>query len=138
METEPSLLEALTAAFVDDGPERTYYYDRDTSRMVSVAEDHDDPSNQEIVWQLESDTRDRFVPVPKPRLEDTLEEQDAFVESLPAGALRNRLEALLEEDPDGSKLAQLVTRDREIRPVWRRFRAGRARAQASAFLAQLG
>ena len=69
VEIDPSLLEALVAAFVDDGPERTYYYDRDTSRMVSVAEDHEDPSTQEIVWQLESDIRGRFVPVPKPRLE---------------------------------------------------------------------
>ena len=138
MEPDPSLLEALVAAFVDDGPERTYYYDRDTARMVSVAEDQEDPSNQEIVWQLEADTRGRFVPVPKPRLEDTLNEQDAFVESLPEGEMRSRLEALLEEDPDGSKLARLVTRDRAVRPAWRQFRAARARDQASEFLARLG
>ena len=106
--------------------------------MVSVAEDQEDPSNQEIVWQLEADTRGRFVPVPKPRLEDTLNEQDAFVESLPEGEMRSRLEALLEEDPDGSKLARLVTRDRAVRPAWRQFRAARARDQASEFLARLG
>ena len=138
METDPSLLEALVAAFVDDGPERTYYYDRDTARMVSVAEDHEDSSTQEIVWQLESDIRGRFVAVPKPRLEDTLNEQDAFVESLPAGEMRARLEALLEDDPDGSKLAQLVNRDRDVRPVWRKFWAARARIQASEFLNRLG
>ena len=138
METDPSLLEALVAAFVDDGPERTYYYDRDTSRMVSVAEDHEDPSTQEIVWQLESDIRGRFVPVPKPRLEDTLSEQDAFVESLPEGDMRGRLEALLEDDPDGSKLERLVNRDRDVRPAWRTFRAARARLQASEFLDGLG
>ena len=138
METDPSLLEALVAAFVDDGLERTYYYDRDTARMVSVAEDHEDPSTQEMVWQLESDIRGRFVAVPKPRLEDTLNEQDAFVESLPAGEMRARLEALLEDDPDGSKLAQLVNRDRDVRPAWRKFRAARARIQASEFLNGLG
>lgn len=138
METDPSLLEALVAAFIDDGPERTYYYDRDTSRMVSVAEDHEDPSTQEIVWQLESDIRGRFVPVPKPRLEDTLSEQDAFVESLPEGDMRRRLEALVEDDPDGSKLARLANRDRDVRPAWRKFRAARARLQASEFLDQLG
>ncbi len=138
METDPSLLEALVAAFVDDGLERTYYYDRDTARMVSVAEDHEDPSTQEIVWQLESDIRGRFVAVPKPRLEDTLNEQDAFVESLPAGEMRARLEALLEIDSDGSKLAQLVNRDRDVRPAWRKFRAARARIQASEFLNRLG
>ena len=137
METDPSLFEALVAAFVDDGPERTYYYDRDTSRMVSVAEDQEDPLTQEIIWQLESDTRGRFVPVPKPRLEDTLNEQDAFVESLPEGEMRQRLEALLEDDPDGSKVARLVTRDRTFRPAWRRFRAARARTQASEFLSRL-
>ncbi len=138
METDPSLLEALVAAFVDDGLERTYYYDRDTARVVSVAEDHEDPSTQEMVWQLESDIRGRFVAVPKPRLEDTLNEQDAFVESLPAGEMRARLEALLEDDPDGSKLAQLVNRDRDVRPAWRKFRAARARIQASEFLNRLG
>lgn len=138
METDPSLLEALVAAFVDDGLERTYYYDRDTARMVSVAEDHEDPSTQEMVWQLESDIRGRFVAVPKPRLEDTLNEQDAFVESLPAGEMRARLEALLEDDPDGSKLAQLVNRDRDVRPAWRKFQAARARIQASEFLNRLG
>ena len=138
METDPSLLEALVAAFVDDGLERTYYYDRDTARMVSVAEDHEDPSTQEMVWQLESDIRGRFVAVPKPRLEDTLNEQDAFVESLPAGEMRARLEALLDDDPDGSKLAQLVNRDRDVRPAWRKFRAARARIQASEFLNRLG
>ena len=138
METDPSLLEALVAAFVDDGLERSYYYDGDTARMVSVAEDHEDSSTQEIVWQLESDIRGRFVAVPKPRLEDTLNEQDAFVESLPAGEMRARLEALLEDDPDGSKLAQLVNRDRDVRPAWRKFRAARARIQASEFLNRLG
>ena len=138
METDPSLFEALVAAFVDDGPERTYYYDRDTARMVSVAEDVEDPSTQEIVWQLESDIRGRFVAVPKPRLEDTLNEQDAFVESLPSGDMRQRLESLVEDDPDGSKLARLVTRDRDVRPAWRQFRAARARVQATEFLARLG
>ena len=76
--------------------------------------------------------------MPKPRLEDTLSEQDAFVESLPEGDMRRRLEALLEDDPDGSKLARLVNRDRDVRPAWRRFRAARARLQASEFLDQLG
>ena len=137
MEPEPSILEGLTAAFLDDGPERSYYYDRDTARMVSVAEDHEDHSTRPIVWQLEADTRNRFVPVPKPRLEDTLREQDTFVESLPRGPARRRLERLVEEDPDGSKLARLVIRDPELRPQWRRFRAQRARTRARQFLSRL-
>ena len=52
--------------------------------------------------------------------------------------MRARLEALLEDDPDGSKLAQLVNRDRDVRPAWRKFRAARARIQASEFLNRLG
>jgi len=52
--------------------------------------------------------------------------------------MRRRLETLLEDEPDGSKLAQLVKRDRDVRPAWRRFRAARARLQASEFLDQLG
>ncbi len=134
---DPALLKALVAAFFDDGPERTYYYDRDIERVVSVAEDHEDAATQELVWQLEADVRGRFVGIPKPRLEETLEEQDAFVESLPPGPMRKRLEALLEVDPDGSKMAKLVTRDREIRPIWREFRSARARSQADEFLSRL-
>lgn len=137
MKADPSVLEALVAAFFDDGPERTYYYDRDSARVVSVAEDHEDSQTQEIVWQLESDTRGRFVAVPKPRLEDVLSEQDAFVESLPKGDMRSRLEGLVEDDPDGSKLARLTTQDREVRPAWRQFRAERARTQATEFLDRL-
>ena len=137
METDPTLIQAVTAAFLDDGPERTYYFDRDTSRMVSVSEDQEDPATQRFVWQLESDTRGRFVQVPKPRLEETLEEQDAFVEQLAAGPLRSRLEILIEEDPDGSKMGQVVIRDREARNAWRLFRASRAESRAQAFLAAL-
>ena len=125
------------AAFVDDGPERTYYYDRDTERMVSVWENHRSAGDDEVVWQLESDIRGRFVPVPKPRFEDVLNEQDEFVESLTPGALRTRLEQLLENDPDGSKLARLVTQDRLIRPLWRQFRSERARERAREFIARL-
>ena len=138
MEPDPAVLEGLAAAFFDDGPERSYYYDRDTARMVSVAEDHDDHATLEIIWRLEADTRNRFVPVPKPRLEETLDEQDAFVESLPPGPLRKRLEKLVEDDPDGSKVALLLVRNRELRPEWRRFRAERARVQAREFLRRLG
>ncbi len=137
MEIDPTLTRAVIAAFLDDGPERTYYYDRDTSRMVSVSEDQEDPANQRIVWQLESDTRGRFVPIPKPKLEETLDEQDAFVEQLPDSPLKSRLETLIESDPDGSRMAEVVIRDREARNAWRLFRTGRAEDQARTFLSGL-
>ncbi len=137
METDPTLTGAVMAAFLDDGPERTYYYDRDTSRVVSIPEDQEDPATQRVVWQLESDTRGRFVAIPKPKLEETLSEQDEFVEQLPGGVLKSRLETLLEDDPDGSKMAQFVVRDKEARNAWRLFRTGRAQIRARAFLAGL-
>ena len=75
-------LEALVVAFSDDSVERSYYLDSDSGRVFNVLEDHDDPETRELVWALESDTRGRYIQIPKPSLEETLEEQDAFVESL--------------------------------------------------------
>ncbi len=137
METDPTLTRAVVAAFLDDGPERTYYYDRDTSRIVSISEDQEDPATQRVVWDLESDTRGRFVPIPKPKFEETLSEQDEFVEQLPDGPLKSRLETLIEDDPDGSRMAQVVVQDRDARNAWRLFRTGRAEDRARAFLAGL-
>ncbi len=134
---DPAVVRAAVAAFLDDGPARTYYFDRDSSRIVSVSEDQEDSATQRIVWQLESDTRGRFVPIPKPKLEETLSEQDEFVERLPEGDLRQRLEKLIEDDPDGSKMAEVVVRNREARNAWRLFRTGRAETRARAFLGNL-
>jgi tRNA(Ile)-lysidine synthase TilS/MesJ len=132
-------LDALVVAFSDDTDERTYYLDRDTGRVFNVLEDHhDDPETQEIVWQLEADTRNQFVQVPKPGIEETIREQDAFVESLDEGDLRSRIDKLLEEDHDGSKFADFVERNREAREAWRDFRVARSREQAREWLKSRG
>lgn len=130
-------LDALVVAFSDETVERTYYIDRDTGRVFNVLEDHDDPETQEIVWQLEADTRQQFIQIPKQSLEETLAEQDAFMESLDEGELRSKLENLLEDDPDGSKFADFVERNRDTREAWRDFRAARSRERAQAWLKSL-
>jgi hypothetical protein len=99
-----------------------------------VLEDHDDPETQELIWQLEADTRGRYVQIPKPSLEEQLSEQDAFVESLSAGALKGKLEEMLADDHDGSKFADFVERNREARDSWRDYRMARSRKQASEWL----
>lgn len=124
-------LEALVVAFSDDSVERSYYLDMDSGRIFNVLEDHDDPETQELVWQLEADTRQRYVQVPKPTMEQTLEEQDAFVESLENEELKTKLEELLEDDHDGSKFADFVERNREARDAWRSYRTTRSREQAN-------
>lgn len=126
-------LEALVVAFSDDSVERSYYLDRDTGRVFNVLEDHDDPETQELVWALEADTRERYVQIPKPSLEETLEEQDAFVESL-NGELREKLDKVIEDDHDGAKFAEFVERDRDAREAWRDYRMSRSREQAKEWL----
>jgi hypothetical protein len=127
-------LEAVVVAFSDDSVKRSYYLDTDSGRVFNVLEDHDDPETQELVWQLEADTRGRYVQIPKPSMEETLEEQDAFVASLAEGDLKTRLDKVLVDDHDGSKFADFVERNREARDAWRDFRMIRSRKQASEWL----
>ena len=126
-------LEALVVAFSDDSVERSYYLDGDSGRVFNVLEDHDDPETQELVWALESDTRGRYIQIPKPSMEESLREQDAFVESLD-GELKEDLDRLIEDDHDGSKFAEFVERNRNAREAWRDYRMTRSREQASEWL----
>ena len=129
-------LEALFVAFGDDSVERTYYLDSDSGRVFNVLEDHDDPETRELVWALESDTRGRYIPVPKPNLEETLQEQDAFVETL-EGDMREKLDKVIEDDHDGAKFADYVERNRDARAAWRDYRTVRSREQAKEWIAKL-
>ena len=129
-------LEAVLVAFSDDSVERTYYLDGDSGRVFNVLEDHDDPETRELVWALESDTRGRYIQVPKPSMEETLKEQDAFVESLD-GDLKEKLEKIIQDDHDGSKFADFVERNREAREAWRDYRTLRSRDQANEWIQTL-
>jgi len=129
-------LEAVFVAFSDDSVERTYYLDGDSGRVFNVLEDHDDPETRELVWALESDTRGRYIQVPKPSMEETLKEQDAFVESL-EGDLKEKLDKIIQDDHDGSKFADYVKRNREAREAWRDYRALRSRDQANEWVQTL-
>ena len=129
-------LEALVVAFSDDSVERSYYLDGDSGRVFNVLEDHDDPETRELVWALESDTRERYIQIPKPSLEETLQEQDAFVESL-EGEIREKLDKVIEDDHDGAKFAEFVERNREARDAWRDYRTARSREQANEWIKKL-
>ena len=129
-------LEAVLVAFSDDSVERTYYLDGDSGRVFNVLEDHDDPETRELVWSLESDTRGRYIQVPKPSMEETLKEQDAFLESLD-GDLKEKLEKIIQDDHDGSKFADFVERNREAREAWRDYRTLRSRDQANEWIQTL-
>ncbi len=129
-------LEAVLVAFSDDSVERTYYLDGDSGRVFNVLEDHDDPETRELVWALESDTRGRYIQVPKPSMEETLKEQDAFLESLD-GDLKEKLEKIIQDDHDGSKFSDFVERNRQAREAWRDYRSLRSRDQANEWVQKL-
>ena len=126
--------DAVVVAFSDDSVERSYYVDTDSGRVFNVLEDHDDPETQQLVWQLEADTRGRYVLIPKPSLEEQLQEQDAFFESLSEGDLKTSLRDVLEDDHDGKKFSDFVERNREARDAWRDYRMTRSKEQASEWL----
>lgn len=131
-------VDALFVAFSDESVERSYYLDSDSGQVFNVLEDHDDPETQELVWQLEADTRGRYIQVPKPSIEERFQEQDSFLESLPDGDLKAKLETLLASDNDGTKFEEFVDRNREAREAWRDYRMSRSREQAAEWLRKIG
>jgi len=131
-------LNALVIGFSDDSVERSYYLDRDTGRVFNVLEDHDDPETQKLVWQLEADTRGRYIQIPTLNLEERINEQDAFVESLEDSDLKASFEKTIESDHDGSKFAEYVIRDRAARDAWRAYRRAVSRERAAEWVESLG
>ena len=131
-------LDALVVAFNDNSMERSYYLDRETGKIFSLLEDHNDTETEEITWQVEADGGRRYVHVPKLSMEETMHEQDDFVESLDDGELKNQLTKLLESDPDGSRFEEFIKRAREAREKWQTFVKIRSRKRADEWMESQG
>jgi hypothetical protein len=131
-------LDALVVAFADNSMERSYYLDRETGRIFNLLEDHNDTETEEIAWQIEADGGRRYVQVPKLSMEETIKEQDDFVESLEDGELKNELSKLLESDPDGSQFEEFIKRAREARERWRAFTKVRSKKRADDWIESQG
>jgi hypothetical protein len=131
-------LEALVMAFHDNSLERSYYLDRDTGKVFNLLEDRDDLETEEIAWQVEADGGRRFIQVPKLSMEEVLQDQDSFVDSLDDGELKAKLSKVLESDSDGSRFEGFVNRQREAREKWRAFIKVRSRQRADEWLKSHG
>jgi hypothetical protein len=131
-------LDSLVLAFSDNSLERSYYLDRDTGRIFNLLEDHDDPETEEITWQIEADGGRRFIQIPKLAMEEVLEEQDSFVNSLEDGELKAKLSEILESDTDGSLFEEFVKRKKEARDKWNAFAKVRSRVRADEWLSSRG
>jgi len=131
-------LDALVLAFNDGAPARSYYLDRDTGKVFSLLEDHVDAETEEIVWQIEADGGQRYLQVPKLTMEEELQDQDSFLESIEDKELKTKLAKLIESDPDGSRFQDFVSREREARERWRIFCRTRSRERADQWLKSLG
>ncbi len=131
-------LEALVIAFNDNSLERSYYVDRETGRIFDLLDDRKDAETEEIAWQIEADGGRRYVQVPKLAMEEAMQEQDSFVESLEESELKTKLSKVLESDPDGSGFDEFVKRNREAREKWLPFVNIRSRERAENWLKSLG
>jgi hypothetical protein len=131
-------LDALVVAFTDGAPARSYYLDKENGRVFSLLEDHVDAENEEIAVQIEVDGGRRYLQVPKLTIEEELQEQDAFLESLEDEKLKSQLAKVVESDHDGSQFQEFVSRQREAREQWRDFCRTRARERADQWLKSLG
>ena len=89
------------------------------------------------MWALESDTRGRYIQIPKPSLEEALQEQDTFVETL-EGPLKDKLDGIIESDHDGKKFIEFIKRNRDARETWRDYRLVTSRNRAQEWLQDLG
>ena len=131
-------LDGLVVAFADNAPARSYYLDKETGSVFSLLEDHVDAENEEIAVQVEVDGGRRYLQVPKLSLEEELQEQDSFVESLEERELKTKLAEVIESDHDGSQFQEFVSRHREAREKWRSYCRVRARERAEKWLEKLG
>jgi hypothetical protein len=71
-------------------------------------------------------------------MEEVLEEQDSFVNSLEEGELKDKLTEILESDTDGSLFEEFVKRERTARDKWRAFTKVRSRERADEWLSSMG
>ena len=131
-------MDALVVAFAEGDPARSYYLDKESGRVFSLSDDHVDAESQEITVQIEVDGGRRYLQVPKPTIEEELQEQDAFVESLEDDELKTKLTKMIESDHDGSRFQEFVSRQREAREKWTSFCRKRARERAGKWLTTLG
>ena len=131
-------LEGLVVAFDDESPARSYYLDRETGKVFSFLEDHEDAETVEIAWQIEADGGNRYLQIPKLTLEEELEEQDSFVESLDDGGVKDKVAKVIESDHDGSRFQDFITKHREPREKWRAYFHVRSRERAELWLKSKG
>jgi hypothetical protein len=131
-------LEALVVAFNDNSPEHSYYVDQETGRVFSLLEDRNDSETEEITWQIEADGGRRYVHVPKLSMEEAMQEQDSFVESLDESDFKTKLSKVLESDRDGSGFDEFVERNRDAREPWQAFVKVRSRERAEKWIKTLG
>lgn len=129
--------DALIVAFNDNSLERSYYLDRENGRVFNLLEDHHDPETEEIAWQIEADGGRRFIQIPKLSMEELMQEQDAFLESLEEGELRTAVASVLESDRDGSAFEEFVRRRRDAREKWRAYIKVRSGERADEWLKSL-
>ena len=130
--------DALIVAFNDNSLERSYYLDRENGRVFNLLEDHHDLETEEIAWQIEADGGRRFIQIPKLSMEELMQEQDSFVESLEEGELKTALAEILESDSDGSGFEEFVHRRRDAREKWRAYIKIRSGERADEWLESIG
>ena len=130
--------DALIVAFDDNSLERSYYLDRDSGRVFNILEDHHDPETEEIAWQIEADGGRRFIQIPKLSMEEMMQEQDSFLESLEDGELKTAIAVVLESDPDGSGFDEFIHRRRDAREKWRAYIKVRSGERADRWIESIG
>ena len=130
--------DALIVAFDDNSLERSYYLDRDSGRVFNILEDHHDPETEEMAWQIEADGGRRFIQIPKLSMEEMMQEQDSFWESLEDGKLKTAIAVVLESDPDGSGFDEFIHRRRDAREKWRAYIKARSGERANRWIESLG
>ena len=126
--------DALIVAFNDNSLERSYYLDRENGRVFNLLEDHHDPETEEIAWQIEADGGRRFIQIPKLSMEELMQEQDAFLESLEEGELKTAVASVLETDRDGSAFEEYIRRSKDARDKWRAYIKVRSTERADEWL----
>jgi yecA family protein len=111
-----------------------YWFDTGTGDVLFVSSDLEE--DQEIRDQIGDDTSGRFVRVASINSREAFRMMEDFLQTLPAGRVRDKLEASLRGPRPFRRFEESVT-DEKVREQWFAFRHQAVRRAAIAWLADL-
>jgi Uncharacterised protein family (UPF0158) len=130
-------LNALSHALDDSDPDREHFFDLDSASLWTfVFSEATDEAREE--YERARTSPDRWRPVPSRSPQETFEEIEDFVESLPEGDVQDALFGALERRGAFRNFREALMEHQEVRAQWLAVSKRRSRERLAGFLESIG